>query len=109
MYKGLKMQYVIKSVPSDNTKALEDLLNEMSQAGWDLYSMHEVEADEGYQFNCIFAAENTPEGEAEEEDVVNIKTFKSQMEKMLSSSTSSYDSCKEVQEKIKEQRKKITK
>ncbi len=31
------------------------------------------------------------------------------MEKMLSSSASAYDSCKEIQDKIKEQRKKIVK
>lgn len=109
MYKGVRMQYIIKSVPSDNTKALEDLLNEMSAQGWDLYSMHEVEADEGYQYNCIFASENTSEAETEEDDVVNITTFKSQMEKMLSSTLSPYESCKELQDKIKEQRKKITK
>lgn len=109
MYKGIRMQYVIKSVPSDNTKALENLLNEMSQQGWDLYSMHEVETDEGFQYNCIFATENPGEKGTEDEDVVNINTFKSQMEKMLSSTLSPYESCKEIQEKIKEQRKKITK
>lgn len=109
MYKGIKMQYVIKSVPSDNTKALEDLLNEMSQAGWDLYSMHEVEADEGFQYNCIFATEDAAELESEADDIVNISNFKSQMEKMLSPNLSPYDSCKEIQEKIKEQRKKIVK
>lgn len=109
MYKGIKMRYMIKSVPSDNTKALEDLLNEMSQAGWDLYSMHEIELDDGFQYNCIFASEDVSEDENEEDDVVNITTFKSQMEKMLSSSLSPYESCKEIQDKIKEQRKKITK
>ncbi len=103
------LKYVIKSVPSNNTKALENLLNEMSQTGWDLYSMHEVETEEGFQYNCIFATENQPEKESDEEDVVNIKTFRSQMEKMLSSTLSPYESCKEVQEKIKEQRKKIAK
>jgi len=110
MFKGTRMQYVIKSVLSDNTKALEDLLNEMSQAGWDLYSMHEVEIDDGYQYNCIFATDSEIKKEGEEdEDVVNINTFKSQMEKMLSSTHSPYDSCKEIQDKIKEQRKKIVK
>lgn len=109
MYKGIKMRYVIKSVPSDNTKALEDLLNEMSQAGWDLYSMHEVEAEDGFQYNCIFATEDSAEIESEAEDIVNISNFKSQMEKMLSPNLSPYDSCKEIQEKIKEQRKKIVK
>lgn len=109
MFKGTRMQYIIKSVPSDNPKALEDLLNEMSEQGWDLYSMHEVEVDEGYQYNCIFATENAVKDDEEEPDVVNITTFRSQMEKMLSSSVSPYDSCKEIQEKIKEQRKKIAK
>ena len=109
MYKGIKMKYVIKSVPSDNTKALEALLNEMSEAGWDLYSMHEAEADDGFQYNCIFAKDVSDESEEQAEDVVNITTFKSQMERMLASTFSPYDSCKELQEKIKEQRKKITK
>lgn len=105
------MQYVIKSVPSEDIKALENLLNEMSQAGWDLYSLHEIETDDGFQYNCIFAAENLNETEEEEDEdvVVNIKTFRSQMEKMLSSNLSPYESCKEIQEKIKDQRKKITK
>ena len=104
-----RLQYVIKSVSSDNTKALEDLLNEMSQAGWDLYSMHEVEADDGFQYNCIFVSENDIVNEFIEEDVVNISAFKSQMEKMLSSQLSPYETCKELQAKIKEQRKKINK
>lgn len=109
MYKGIQMKYIIKSVPSDNTKALENLLNEMSEAGWDLYSMHEVETDDGFQYNCIFASEASDELDTEEDDVVNIKTFKSQMEKMLSSTPSPYESCKEIQDKIKEQRKRIVK
>lgn len=109
MYKGAQMKYVIKSVPSDNPKALENLLNEMSQAGWELYSMHEVEADEGFQFNCIFATENSKEASEEDDEILNINAFKSQMEKMLSSTSSVYDSCKEIQEKIKEQRKKVAK
>lgn len=109
MYKGLKMKYVIKSVPSENTKALEDLLNEMSESGWDLYSMHEIDTDDGYQYNCIFVTENQSDKDEDEDDVVNINTFKSQMEKMLSSTLSPYESCREIQEKIKEQRKKIVK
>lgn len=103
------MKYVIKSVPSDNTQALENLLNEMSEAGWDLYSMHEVETDEGFQYNCIFATDSVIDKKPEEDDVINVTTFKSQMEKMLSATLSPYDSCKEIQEKIKEQRKKIAK
>lgn len=109
MYKGVRMRYVIKSVPSDNTQALEDLLNDMSSQGWDLYSMHEVESEDGFQYNCIFATEGSTEDKNEDEDVVNVSTFKSQMEKMLSATLSPYESCKEIQDKIKEQRKKIVK
>lgn len=110
MFKGSRLQYVIKSTPSDNSKSLENLLNEMSQAGWDLYSIHEVETEEGFQYNCIFVSESTAEKQPEEdEDIVNITTFKSRMEKMLSSNLSPYDSCREIQAKIKEQRQKIVK
>ena len=52
-----KMQYVIKSVPTDNKQALEDLLNEMSIEGWDLYTMHEIESENSIDFNCIFMRE----------------------------------------------------
>ena len=49
------MRYSIKSVPGNDSTALENLLNEMSEAGWDLYSMHEVEDDDdGFNYNCIF-------------------------------------------------------
>jgi hypothetical protein len=107
---GSKLKYVIKSVPSDETKALENLLNEMSQTGWDLYSMHEVEVEDGYQYNCIFVTDNAEqENSNDENDIVNITTFKSQMERMLSSTLSHYESCKEIQSKIKEKRKNIEK
>lgn len=113
MIKGIKInvktQYVIKSVPSDDTKALENLLNEMSKEGWDLYSLHEIETEDDFQYNCIFTKEDLDDEEDDEDDVVNIKTFKSQMEKMLSSDLSPYETCKDLQEKIKEQRKKIVK
>ena len=52
-----KMQYVIKTFPVEDKKALENLLNEMSSAGWDLYTMHEVETEDSLEFNCIFMRE----------------------------------------------------
>ena len=48
-----KMQYLIKSAPLDDRQALEDLLNDMSDAGWDLYGMHEVEKKGGIFFDCF--------------------------------------------------------
>ena len=56
-----KMQYVIKSVPTDDKQALEDLLNNMSEQGWDLYTMHEIETDTSIDFNCIFVRERQQE------------------------------------------------
>ena len=43
-----KMQYIIKSVPTNDKQALEDLLNEMSSQGWDLYTMHEIENEDSF-------------------------------------------------------------
>lgn len=105
--KNSKLQYVIKTVPSESTLPLQNLLNEMAEDGWDLYSMSEVETDEGFQFNCIFVKE--AETENSFEDVVNISAFKSQMEKMLSAKLSPYETCKDIQAKIREQKSKISK
>lgn len=105
------MRYTIKSVSTDDTQGLENLLNEMAEQGWDLYSMHEAETDDdNYNFNCIFVSDKaTKEFEDDEDDVVNISNFKSQMEKMLSSDLTPYDSCREIQAKIQDQRAKINK
>ena len=104
-----KMEYVIKSVPTDDKQLLEDLLNEMSEAGWDLYTMHEVEGeDDDYQYNCIFMREKGQSDENEPFDkIVRVNNFKSQMEKMLASSSTPYETCKEITSKIKEQKQKI--
>lgn len=101
----MKIRYAIKSVPSDDPQALEDLLNEMAEKGWDLYTMQEIETEDGFVFNCIFTGEMKPE--KKEDDIINIKNFRSQMEKILYASQSPYISCKEIQQKIKQQRNKI--
>ncbi len=105
--KNSKLQYVIKTVPSESTLPLQNLLNEMADDGWDLYSMSEIETDDGFQFNCIFVKEATPENSFD--DVVNITAFKSQMEKMLSAKLSPYETCRDIQSKIREQKRKIAK
>ncbi len=102
-----KMQYVIKSVPTDDRQALEDLLNEMSDAGWDLYTMHEIESDKSIDFNCIFMREKQEEDKTDLDDIVNITNFKYRMEKMLAAPTSPYESCKEIQLKISNQKDRI--
>ena len=104
-----KMQYVIKSVPTDDKQALENLLNEMSDLGWDLYTMHEVETDTSYDFNCIFMREKQEEESPDLDDIVNITSFKYRMEKMLAAPSSPYVSCKEIQLKISNQKERIRK
>lgn len=105
-----KMQYVIKTCSSDNTQELQNLLNEMSMNGWELYSMQETENDEGQLLcHCIFMKEAENSGTGGNADVINISSFKSQMEKMLSSEQSPYDICLEIQNKIRDRKTKIAK
>lgn len=104
-----KMQYIIKTCSGDNMQELQNLLNEMSMNGWELYSMNEVETDDGIKFNCIFMSETTSEDETSSSDVINISTFKSQMEKMLSPKLSPYENCLDIQSKIRSQQNKISK
>ena len=102
-----KMQYVIKSVPTDDKQALEDLLNDMSSQGWELYTMHEIETDNSFDFNCIFARQKQEETEADLDDIISVTSFKSRMEKMLAAPTTPYATCKEIQLKISNQKDRI--
>lgn len=104
-----RMQYIIKSVPTDDKQALENLLNEMSEDGWDLYTMHEIESENSVDFNCIFARERQEKDSTDLDDIVNITTFKYRMEKMLAAPSSPYASCKEIQLKIAAQKERIKK
>ena len=105
-----KMQYVIKTCSSENTQELQNLLNEMSMNDWELYSMQEVENDDGQVLcHCIFMREASPSGNEINADTINISTFKSQMEKMLSPEQSPYDICLDIQSKIRDQKTKIAK
>lgn len=102
-----KMQYVIKSVPTEDKQALENLLNEMSEQGWELYTMHEIESDSSIDFNCIFARQKQDDDTTDLDDIVSVTSFKSRMEKMLAAPTTPYASCKELQLKITNQKDRI--
>lgn len=105
-----KMQYVIKTCSSENTQELQNLLNEMSMNDWELYSMQETENEEGQLLcHCIFMKEAETSSNDTNADVINISTFKSQMEKMLSSEQTPYEVCLEIQGKIREQKNRIAK
>lgn len=103
------MQYVIRTCSSENPQELQNLLNEMSMNGWELYSMNEVESDDGFKFNCIFMSEAKSDDSDKNADVINISTFKSQMEKMLSPELTPYENCIEIQSKIRAQKGNIAK
>lgn len=102
-----KMQYVIKSVPTDDKQALENLLNEMSDQGWELYTMHEIEGESSIDFNCIFARQKQDEDNTNIDEIVGVTSFKSRMEKMLAAPTTPYATCKEIQLKISNQKERI--
>lgn len=104
--KSTRMQYCIKAVPSDDTFQMESLLNEMSSLGWELYTMHEVEGDEGYNYNCIFVKEIDVTSASEEDDDSEFG-YQSHMQKMISAQNEPYEQCIEIQRKIKDKRKRI--
>lgn len=109
MYRKNRMEYVIKTCSADDAQELQNLLNEMSMNGWDLYSMHDVgDEDTGSQLNCIFMREAKSENNSES-DIINISDFKSQMEKMLSPKLTEYEQCLEIQAKIRRGKDKINK
>ena len=103
----MKMQYVVKTCSGDNAQELQDMLNDMSNNGWELYSMQEVETDEGFEYNCIFMRE--AKNLVNCADEIQISSFKSQMEKMLSPKLSPYESCLDIQSKIRSQKDRIAK
>ena len=103
--KSTRMQYCIKAVPSDDSFQMESLLNEMSSLGWELDTMHEVEGDNGYNYNCIFVKEYEDEQAEDIDD--DIFGYQSQMQKMISVQNEPYEQCVEIQRKIKDKRKRI--
>ena len=110
MFRRSKPVYKIKSVPSDDVKDLENLLNEMSKDGWDLYSLQEGENDEGYCFNCIFLKDSIPEDDLEEDgDVDDDFGYKNKMQKLMTFDEDQFTKCKDIQIKIKDKRQQIAK
>jgi len=108
MFRSNRMQYVIKTCNGDDTQALQDMLNEMSMNGWELYSMSEIENEDGsFKYNCIFMSENVNVDSDSSGDVISIDSFKSQMEKMLSPQYTPYETCIDIQSKIANLQRKI--
>lgn len=106
MYKPTRNVYTIRTSPYNDNEKLENLLNEMSKDGWDIYSMQELESDEELFYNCIFIKEvdNDDLTEGENDDLLN---FKSKIERIINPELDPYELCVDIQKKIKEKRQKI--
>ncbi len=103
MYKPTRNIYTIKTSPYNDNEKLEILLNEMSKEGWDVYSLQEIENDDGIFYNCIFIKEVEMEDAtlSENDDLLN---FKSKIERIINPELDPYELCVDIQKKIKEKR-----
>lgn len=108
MFKPNRVQYVIRTCPSDDTAHLESVLNEMSADGWELYSMHEIDTENGFSFNLIFVGDWTPDDKENDEEY-DFLGFKTKMERIMSAQDSPFELCKDIQRKIKEKRIRMDK
>ena len=106
--KPIGTKYCIKTCSSENTQELETLLNEMSAQGWEIYTMQEVDGDNGFNFNCIFVRDTQDEQE-DDDDFDEFFGYKTQMQKMISSKNEPFELCVDIQRKIKDKRLKINK
>lgn len=110
MFDDAKLEYSVKTCPTNQPEDLEELLNEMSDEGWELYMLHEVDSGtKGIQYNCIFTREIEELDEANNTEVLDVLDFKSRMEKMLQPSDEPYEECKEIQANINYKQEEITK
>ena len=104
-----KAQYSIKTCPSDDTQQLETLLNSMAEKGWDLYTMHEAENDDGFCFNCIFVKDADDMNNSPDTDFDETFGYKTTMQKIISAQSEPFERCIDIQRKIKDKRNKIQK
>lgn len=103
-------KYKIRTCPTSDVIRLEMILNEMSQKGWELYGIHEIENEDSVDYCLIFFTENfhVVDSSYDELDVYDVLGFKTQMERIMNPACDPYSSCVELQHKIKEKREKIS-
>lgn len=106
MYKPTRNVYTIRTSPYNDNEKLENLLNEMSKDGWDVYSLQELENDDGFFYNCIFIKEVEAE-DANLSENTDLLNFKSRIERIINPELDPYELCVDIQKKIKEKRQKI--
>ncbi len=106
MLKPTRNIFTIKTSPYNDNEQLENLLNNMSKDGWEVYSIQELENDDGLFYNCIFIKEIENEDNTvnETSDLLN---FKSKIERIINPDLDPFELCVDIQKKIKEKRQKI--
>lgn len=106
MYKPTRNIYTIRTSPYNDNEKLENLLNDMSKDGWEIYSLQEIENNDGLCYNCIFIKETENEDTtlSETSDLLN---FKSRIERIINPELDPYELCVDIQKKIKDKRQKI--
>jgi flagellar biosynthesis protein FlhA len=109
MFENTRQEYSVKTCSNEEPEILEDLLNQMSSDGWEVYMIHETESKRGgLQYSCIFSRE-IEDKEDLSERIVDVDNFTSRMEKMFQPSDEPYQRCKEIQTKINLLQKEIAK
>ena len=109
MFKNIKLEYSVKSVPSNDLEQLETLLNTMSGQKWELFMMNEIDSIKGGTvFACVFCRELKSSKNSSSKSKLDIENFKTRMEKILKASDDPYKKAKELQLKIKELTQKST-
>lgn len=106
MVRRYRQEYSIKTTPAEDISLLENTLNSMSLAGWDLYSIYETEQNSKAVYNCIFSRELENTKEEMQEDML---AFRSQVEKMMYPKEEPYELCVNLQKKIIDKKNKIEK
>lgn len=107
MFDESRFEYVVKACPSEDTEALEELLNSMSVEGWELYSMNEAEGEEGFQYNCIFSRQAS-DSYGEDDDIAQVGHFKSRMEKLFHYKDDPYEQAKSLQEQLRQKNERVS-
>jgi len=106
MFDESRLEYVVKSCSSEDTDGLEELLNAMAIDGWELYSLNEVEAEEGFQYNCIFSRQAEDSYE-EDDDIAQVGHFKSRMEKLFHYKDAPSEQAKSLQEQLRQKNERV--
>ena len=106
MFDESRLEYVVKSCSSEDTDGLEELLNSMAIDGWELYSLNEVEAEEGFQYNCIFSRQAEDSYE-EDDDIAQVGHFKSRMEKLFHYKNAPSEQAKSLQDELRQKNERV--